>query len=126
MKSIRQIISFRSWLLAAVLLLVPAFHASAHAFLYYSVPGVGSVVTNAPDKILICFTEYLKPRGSTIEVRNDKGKEVDKKDSHRDNTDWAKLYVSLPKLPPGTYKVIWHALGEDGHKTQGHFEFTIK
>ncbi len=27
-------------------------------------------------------------------------------------------------LPPGTYKVTWHALSTDGHRTQGSYEFT--
>ncbi|HZI32300.1 MAG TPA: copper resistance protein CopC [Candidatus Binatia bacterium] len=126
MKKIRQFLRFRSLLLGTAAFLGLASHASAHAFLDYSVPKVGSVVTNAPDQILICFTSHLKLHGSTIQVRNAKGEEVDKKDSHCDRKDWAKLLVSLPKLSPGIYKVYWHAIGDDGHVTDGHFEFTIK
>lgn len=113
-------------LLAAVLFFGVAGHASAHAFLDYSVPKVGSVVTNSPSQILICFTTNLKLHGSWIQVRNAKGKEVDKKDSHCDPKDWAKLLVSVPKLPSGDYKVDWHAVGDDNHVTEGHFKFTIK
>ena len=36
------------------------------------------------------------------------------------------LQVSLPQLPAGTYTVIWHVVSVDTHRTQGHFEFTIK
>ena len=100
--------------------------AWAHAFLYYSIPKVGSTVTNSPSEVIICFTEHLDTHGSTIQVRNDKNKQVDKKDSHRDFKDPSLLKVSLPKLPPGTYKVSWKALSVDGHQTQGHFKFTIK
>ncbi len=29
-------------------------------------------------------------------------------------------------LETGTYKVDWHALATDGHKTDGSYTFTIK
>jgi hypothetical protein len=35
--------------------------------------------------------------------------------------------VSLPAgLGAGTYKVEWHALSRDGHKTHGDYKFTVK
>jgi len=126
MRTIAKIIPFQRWMLTVVLLLVMQSCAWAHAFLYYSVPKAGSTVTNSPPEIIICFTEPLDSHGSTIQVRNDKNKEVDKKDSHRDSKDQSLLKVSLPKLPSGTYKVFWQALSADGHRTQGHFQFTIK
>jgi methionine-rich copper-binding protein CopC len=76
--------------------------------------------------MIICFTEDPDSHGSSLQVRNDKNKVVDKKDSHRDSKDPSLLKVSLPKLPPGTYKVFWKALSADGHQTQGRFQFTIK
>jgi hypothetical protein len=33
--------------------------------------------------------------------------------------------ISQP-LKPGVYKVIWHAVSVDTHKTQGSFQFTVK
>lgn len=127
MKRIGQIIPFRRWVPLAVLFLGAQAPVWAHAFLYYSVPKVGSILTNSPNEIKICFTEDLKLRGSVIQVRDAKGKEVDKRDSHRDAKDHALLFVSLPKkLPPGGYKVSWHAVSEDSHETEGHFEFTIR
>jgi copper resistance protein C len=29
-------------------------------------------------------------------------------------------------LPPGPYKVAWHAVADDGHKTGGTFGFTLE
>lgn len=115
-----------AWLAAAAIFFALAGSASAHALLDYSLPRVGSTITNAPSQILICFTTNLKLRGSWIQVRDAKGEQVDKKDSHCDAKDWAKLYVSLPQLPSGTYKVSWKALGDDGHVTEGSFKFTLK
>ena len=116
----------RVWSLIIVLFLVAQLSAWAHAFLYYSIPAVGSVITNSPPAVIICFTEHLGDHGSIIQVRNAKDKEVDNKDSHRDFKDLSLLKVSLPALPPGRYKVFWKALSVDGHQTQGHFQFTIK
>lgn len=126
MKNLLRIIFPWRMLLAAALFLGLASHAWAHALLDYSIPKVGSVITNSPKKILICFTTDLKLHGSSIKVLNAKGKQVDKKDSHCDPHDWAKLIVSLPKLPPGVYRVYWHAMAVDNHPTQGRFKFTIK
>lgn len=126
MRTIEKIVPFQRWLLAVILFLAMQPGVWAHAFLYYSIPKVGSTVTDPPSEIIICFTEHLELHGSTIQVQNDKNKEVDKKDSHRDFKDPSLLKVSLPKLPAGTYKVFWKALSVDGHQTQGHFQFTIK
>lgn len=126
MNNILQIIPYRRLLLITTLFLGLVSQASAHALLDYSVPKVGSTLTNSPDKILICFTQNLKLHGSWIHVHNSKGKEVDKKDSHSDPKDWGKLIVSLPKLPADTYTVNWHAVADDNHATEGHFKFTIK
>ncbi|HZT21644.1 MAG TPA: copper resistance protein CopC [Verrucomicrobiae bacterium] len=127
MKKPGQKIPLWRWIPPAILLLGAPALVWAHAFLYYSVPKAGAVLTNAPAEIKICFTEDLQPNGSTIQVRNSQGREVDRKDSHRGAKDHALLFVSLPKkLPPGDYKVFWHAVAEDGHETEGHFEFTLQ
>ena len=126
MKRILPSFSWRCLILTAALLLTFGSRAWAHAFLDYALPEVGSVVNKSPSHILICFTSGLKYHGSWIKVFNAKGKEVDKKNSHSDPKDWCKLFVSVPKLPPGRYKVSWHADALDGHITEGTFKFTIK
>ena len=45
---------------------------------------------------------------------------------HPDEKDAKELIVSLPDLPAGTYKVVWHVLSVDTHKTQGDFKFTVQ
>ena len=110
------------------MLLLAAFvpRAKAHAFPDHSEPKAGGTITNSPAEVKIWFTEKLEPAFSSIEVQDDKGKEVDKKDCHPDSKDKSLLEVSLPKLAPGTYKVIWHVVSIDTHRTQGHFKFTMK
>lgn len=118
--------SVKHWSLLAVLFLSLQTRAWAHAFLDHAEPKVGSVITNSPAEIKIWFTQNLESAFSKIEVRDAQGKEVDKKDAHLDNKDKSLLVVSLPQLPAGIYTVNWHAVSVDTHKTQGHFEFTIK
>ncbi|MGH7990105.1 MAG: copper resistance CopC family protein, partial [Limisphaerales bacterium] len=114
------------WSLAVVLFLALPSFARAHAFLDHSGPKVGGTITNSPTEIKIWFTQELEPAFSSIEVKNAQGKEVDKKDVHVDAKDKSLLEVSLPKLLAGTYTVVWHVVSVDTHRTQGHFQFTIK
>jgi methionine-rich copper-binding protein CopC len=37
-----------------------------------------------------------------------------------------RMSVTLKPLAPGTYKVTWHAVSVDTHRTQGSYEFTVK
>jgi copper resistance protein C len=120
-----KLIPFR-WGLAMVLFLAVQSQAWAHAFLDHSDPKVGSTVTNSPAVIKIWFTQNLEPVFSSIKVEDVQGKEVDKKDMHLDDKDKSLMIVSVPPLPHGTYTVTWHAVSVDTHRTQGHFQFTVK
>jgi methionine-rich copper-binding protein CopC len=35
------------------------------------------------------------------------------------------MSVSVPKLPTGTYKVVWNAVCMDSHHTTGTFTFDV-
>ncbi|MFZ0103951.1 MAG: copper resistance protein CopC [Pseudolabrys sp.] len=35
------------------------------------------------------------------------------------------MRVPLKTLPKGTYKVLWHVLSVDTHRTQGDFSFRV-
>lgn len=101
----------------------PAF---AHAHLRSATPAANSTVSAAPSEVSIAYSEGIEPRFSTIEVQDAAGKRVDKNDAHGAPKDNKVLSVALPSLPPGTYKVIWHATAVDTHKSEGTFSFTIK
>ena len=117
---------FQRWSLAAILFLALQSRAWAHAFLDHADPKVGSTVTSAPAEIKLWFTQNIEPAFSSIEVQDLQGKEVDKKNSHSDPKNKSAMIVSLPELPAGTYTVVWHVVSVDTHKTQGHFQFTVK
>ena len=35
------------------------------------------------------------------------------------------MRIGLKSLPPGTYRVRWHVLSVDTHKTEGSFTFHV-
>lgn len=111
-----------------VLLLTFTFQsiARAHAFLDRADPRVGSTTSKAPSEVRIWFTQRLEPAFSNIQVFDAEGKEVDKRDTHLDPNEKSLLIVSLPELAVGAYKVSWHVVSVDTHRTQGDFKFTVK
>lgn len=114
------------WVAATVLLLGSQSPALAHAFLDHADPKVGSTIAGELSEIKLWFTQELEPSFCSVEVRNAAGTDVDKKDVHADPKNKFVLIVSVPKLPVGTYSVLWRVVSVDTHKTQGHFVFTIK
>jgi methionine-rich copper-binding protein CopC len=99
--------------------------ALAHAFLERASPTVGSEIPAAPPELSITFTEGVEPLFSTIVVDGPDGAAIDTGKAHRASGDERRLVVSLPKLTPGTYTVIWHATSVDTHKTEGSYKFTV-
>jgi copper resistance protein C len=99
--------------------------AGAHAFLDHAAPAVGSVVHALPGQIQIWFTQRLEPAFCTLQVLDGAGKRVDKGDVRVDASDAALLLVSVPRLPPGKYRVTWRVLSVDTHVTEGDFTFEV-
>ncbi len=99
--------------------------AQAHAFLDSAEPKVGSTVHVHPPVVKIWFTKQIVHDGSNIEVFDAQGTEVDRKDNTLDPNDKFLLTVSVPRLSPGIYKVIWNAICRDTHHTTGTFSFTV-
>jgi len=119
MKSVCRILSL------CLLLILSTARMSAHAFLDHSDPPVGGKVHSAPAAVRIWFTEAIEPAFSSIQVFDATGKQVDKKDMHSDRSNRSVLQVSLPRLGPGTYKVVWRLVSVDTHRTNGNFTFQI-
>jgi hypothetical protein len=110
---------------AAMPLTLAASAAKAHAFLEHANPGVGSSLSKAPTVLSMKFSEELEPAFSTVAVIDLSGKRVDAGDAKVDSSDLSQLQTTLKPLPPGTYKVIWHVVSGDTHRTEGDFSFTV-
>ncbi len=108
--------------LSLLLVLPGTVAARAHAFLDHASPLVGSTVPAAPHEVSLWFTQNLEPAFSSVLVTDANGARVDQgKPQISGNT----MRVGLKTLAPGTYRVRWHVLSVDTHKTEGNFAFHV-
>ena len=73
--------------LVALLLLLAATGAGAHAFLDRAEPRVGGTVRTPPAQVTLWFTERLEPAYSRVKVVNAAGQQVDKADGSVDSVN---------------------------------------
>jgi methionine-rich copper-binding protein CopC len=99
--------------------------ALAHALPRLQQPGPGATVS-APHEVAIDFGEALEPAFSKLIVTNAQGTQVNTEKSVVAANDRKHMSVALGSLQPGVYKVQWSAVAADGHRTQGHYNFTVK
>ena len=99
--------------------------ASAHAFLEGAFPRVGSTVSGSPDEVRLDFSEELEAAFSSVRVLDASGKQVDRGDKRLDPSDRRVLRVSVPRLSPGSYRVLWRVLSVDTHVTEGDYRFEV-
>ena len=100
--------------------------AGAHAFLDHADPRVGATLAASVEHVRIWFDSALEPAFSKITVQDAAGKVVDRRDARVNPSDATLLEVGVPRLPPGTYRVIWSVVARDGHRTTGDYMFVIK
>ena len=96
--------------------------AHAHAMLASASPPVGGSVGAAPHQVTLSFTQGLEPAFSSVQVTDSKGARVD---AGKAQVSGSTMTVGLKALSPGTYKVHWHVLSVDTHKTEGSFSFRV-
>ena len=104
---------------AALWLAAPAF---AHAFLQHADPGAGAVLKAPPGQIALGFSEKLEPAFSRVAVTDSSGRSVELNAAViRGNA----MVAPLRSLTPGVYRVTWHAVSVDAHRTDGTYSFTV-
>lgn len=113
-------------ILALGLLAFAAPPARAHAFLDHAVPAVGSTVAAAPKQVQLFFTQDLEPAFTGATLVNASGQPVATGPAVFDPQNKSQMVLNLPPLAPGHYKVSWHALSVDTHRTEGSFAFDVQ
>lgn len=113
-------------LLLAALLLGWSTAAIAHAFLDHAVPAVGATVAAAPGEVQLFYTQALEPAFSAATLEGADGSPIATGPASIDPHNPMELVLKLPKLTPGHYKVRWHVLSVDTHRTDGSFGFDIQ
>ena len=97
------------------------------AFLDHALP-VGSVRRSPrpwPRSVRQWFTQGLEPAFAGCAVTNAAGQRVDAGQVTVDPKDPQELHVPLKAISPGEYKVSWHVVSVDTHRTVGDFSFTV-
>jgi methionine-rich copper-binding protein CopC len=115
--------------LASLVLLTAALlpgAALAHAFLDHAIPAVGSSVTAPPPELRLFFTQELEPSFSGLTVSGGDGQAIATGSASVDPQNPAQMVLKLPLLAPGHYRVSWHAVSVDTHRTEGSFTFDIQ
>jgi len=101
--------------------------AYAHPQLKAAGPAPGSVVNASPKALRIQFNEAVVPAFSGLEITNEKGEKQATGAASIAANDKAQLIVPLTgALAPGTYTVVWHAVGDDTHRVEGRYNFEVK
>jgi methionine-rich copper-binding protein CopC len=110
-------------MIAASLLVTNAY---AHAERKSAEPAAGAVTTTPPQQIKMTFNENVISQFSGIEVKDQTGRVVATGKATIDPANRKLLVVPVNEpLPPGEYKVEWHAAGEDTHRVKGSFSFSV-
>jgi methionine-rich copper-binding protein CopC len=110
-------------LIAASLSINAAF---AHPELQSSEPAAGSASTTSPQQVRIRFNEAVIPQFSGVELKDQAGKTIATGKAAADPANRKLLIVPLKEqLPPGVYKVEWHAVSEDTHRVKGSYSFSV-
>src|SRR6202048_591244 len=98
--------------------------ALAHAFLNQAAPPVGGTVPASPKEIRLTFSEGIEPRFSGIDLATDGPRVATGAPAVEPATD-KQLVLAPPPLAPGRYRVRWHVVSVDTHRTEGEYSFVL-
>jgi hypothetical protein len=100
--------------------------AYAHPELLSAEPAAGAAAATSPKQIKITFTEGLIPQFSGAEVKDQAGNAIATGKATVDPANRKQLVVPVNEpLPPGDYKVEWHAVSDDTHRVKGSYSFSV-
>ena len=112
--------------LLACLTATPAF---AHAHLESQLPAAGSEVTT-PKELRLTFSEGVEEKFTKVAISLDgpgTGTEIIQTQSVTTDPADKKVLIVVPAVPlaPGKYKIEWHAVSVDTHKSEGVYRFQV-
>ncbi|MEQ7918323.1 copper homeostasis periplasmic binding protein CopC [Xanthomonas sp. WHRI 1810A] len=115
--------------LAVLACLTTATYALAHAHLQSQSPPADSEVTS-PKELRLTFSEGVEEKFSKVSISRDgPGDSTEIVATQTIVTDPAdkKVLIVTPAvaLSPGKYKVEWHAVSVDTHKSEGVYRFEV-
>ena len=122
-----MITAMRALALASAGLLALMAPAFAHAHLNAAMPPANGTVAQAPSELDLTFSEGIDLKFTGVTVTGPGRAAVAPGAARRGAGGNVTLVVPLAApLAAGTYRVDWHALATDGHKTTGSYSFSVK
>lgn len=99
----------------------PAF---SHAFLRHADPGAGARFpsAHAPQRVVLIFSERLEPAFSGANITDSSGRNVAAAPVAIGGNS---MTAPVRPLGPGIYRVTWHVVSVDTHRTEGSYSFKI-
>lgn len=97
--------------------------ASGHAFLQHANPGAGAVLKARPGSVALTFTEELEPTFSGLAVTDSSGRNVA---AGAVVIRGKTMAVPLRPIGAGKYRIAWHAVSVDTHRTEGAYTFAVR
>jgi methionine-rich copper-binding protein CopC len=110
------------FLLLAISVLAPTL-LFAHAKLTEARPADGAVVNASPETLTLTFSEEVQLLKVALTGNDNKELATDFAASAAKQTSFA---VTLPELAQDSYTVNWTILGNDGHKVEGSYAFSVE
>ncbi len=111
----------RTFMIAAALAGI-ALPAMAHAFLQTASPAAGENLHASPSRVTLHLSEPLEPAFSSLKVTDAMGVDMG---AGPVAVNAGEMDLPLKKLPPGRYRVVWHAVSVDTHRTEGKYNFLV-
>jgi methionine-rich copper-binding protein CopC len=113
------------WWLSALLLVILAGGAEAHANLAASEPAKDARVLQPPSDLTLRFTQALKPEGSWVQLKGRDGLNVVREITF-DGEAGKVMQAALPQIAPDQYTVTWQSLSaDDDDYADGSFRFIL-
>ncbi len=110
----------------AVVLLVWAGPAAAHASLESTVPAAGEQLDEPPAEVVLTFSEGVEASLGAVRVYDSNADRVDSGGAHHPDGQGDEVAQALPAdLPDGSYVVTWRVVSDDGHPVHGAFTFQV-
>ncbi|ASP47667.1 copper resistance CopC family protein [Cognaticolwellia beringensis] len=107
---------------AAFLSLTLAFSASAHISLTESAPANEAMLMQSPEQLSLTFSGEVRLAKVVLTDADNQPVDFSFKPSSKPNMAFS---WPLPTLSKGKYTAKWIALGGDGHKMTGTFNFMV-
>ena len=107
-----------------LLLVVGAVTLMAHMRVQKTMPEDGAVLSGAPSRVQVWYTQAPDPAISQLLLEGADGAVA--LDETAIGDDKSLMAVLPTSLAGGNYTVKWRTAGDDGHTQRGDFSFTVR